>query len=110
MRHRVTLQARSQERDTSGQVKQTYTDRLNVWASVEPLRGREIFGGEKFSNEITTIIKIRFQKGVDESWRVKRLSESMGTEFYGILSIVRPYAIKREMWLGCKQMPMGEPV
>lgn len=110
LRHRVTLQSRALERDTSGQVKQTYTNRLTVWASIEPQRGRELFAGEKFANQISVVVHMRYQPDVDESWRIVRDTPSMGTETYGILGIVRPYAIKRELVMACQQMTMGEPV
>lgn len=110
LRHRVTLQSPAQERDGAGAAKRSYVDGPTVWASVEPLRGRELFAADKFANKITTLIKIRFQGNVDESWRVQHTTESMGTVYYGILAIVRPYAIKRELWLGCEAAPMGEPV
>lgn len=110
MRHRVTLQTRDKGRNTAGEVTETWTDQITVYASVEPMRGREFFGAERFANEITTVIKMRYQPRVTEAWRAKRDTPSMGIEVYGILAIVRPYAIKREMWLFCKQMPLGQPV
>ncbi len=110
LRHRVTLQSRSQDRDTSLQVKNTYTDEATVWASFEPQRGRELFAGEKFANQIDVVVRMRFHPRVNESWRLKRDTPSMGIEYLGILGVVRPYGIKREMVLACVQKPMGEPV
>ncbi len=106
MRHRVELQQKSQARDSIGQQSSVFTAKATVWASIEPTKGSEVWSSHKLSNEIETTIKIRFQRDIDESWRIYQPATGMT---WGILGIIRPYAIRRELWLGCTQRPMGEP-
>jgi len=110
MRHRLLLQSPSGERGAAGQAKRTFVDVATVWASIEPQRGRELFAGEKFANEITVVVRMRFRQGVNETWRAVRNTPSQGIEYYGFLGIVRPYGVAREMVVACKQMTTGEGV
>jgi SPP1 family predicted phage head-tail adaptor len=109
MRHRVVLQRRLPQQDGSGQQLDYWEDQMTVWAAVEPSRGREFFASEKFVNEISTVVKMRYHVNVDETWRIKR-QDPGNTQYWAILGIVRPYLLKRDMYLACRELTTGEPI
>ena len=75
----------------------TWTVFLNdIWASVEPLSGRELFAAQEFHNEVTTRIRIRYRDGVTAKMRV--VFESVN---YNILVIIDPELRHRELQLLC---------
>jgi SPP1 family predicted phage head-tail adaptor len=110
MRHRVTFQSRVTTKDSYGQPLDVWADMFTTWASLDDTRAREMFSGQKFLNEIQLTVRVRYRREVNESWRIKHSKpDSGGDELFGILGIVRPQRIRREMILACRQLAMGEP-
>ena len=75
LRHRVTVQRPVTSRDSYGQDVITWTSAGDVWAAVEPLRGREYFDADQHTGEITTRVIIRWRSdfdtlGFDSTWRI----------------------------------------
>lgn len=70
MRQRVTLQrvARTQDPDT-GEMADGWSDISQVWASVEPVSGREFIAGQATQNEVTARIVIRYRASVTAAMR-----------------------------------------
>lgn len=70
MRQRVTLQrvARTQDPDT-GEMANGWADVGQMWASVEPVSGREFIAGQATQNEVTARIVIRYRPGVTAAMR-----------------------------------------
>lgn len=75
LKQRVTLKRPSGGgRDQYGQPTDEFKPVATVWASVEPLRGREFFAAQQVNSEITTRIRIRYRRefagvAVNE-WRI----------------------------------------
>ncbi len=65
LRERVTLQQKTVTRDAYGAEVITWTDIATVWASVEPLRGREFLEQRRDGHEVTTRITVRYRSGLE---------------------------------------------
>jgi SPP1 family predicted phage head-tail adaptor len=71
LRHRVTLQKRSQTQDDAGQISNDFADFMTgVRASIEPLSGREYVAAQQVQSEISTRIQARWRPGLDETQRI----------------------------------------
>lgn len=69
LRHRVTIQKRSRAQDPSGEESDVFTAIAEVWASVEPLTGREQFTAQQILSEVTHRIRMRYIPGITVSAR-----------------------------------------
>ncbi len=70
LRHRINIQARSATVDEFGQESETWTTLNTVWASVEPLSGRELLAAQQVQGETTHRVRMRFQAGITTSHRI----------------------------------------
>lgn len=96
LRHRVQIQQHVQGYDEAGQPIQEWQTVANVWAAVEPLRGRELLAAMALTNETTTRIRIRYHPGITGAMRV--LFD--GTA-YNITSVIEVETRRREIQLIC---------
>lgn len=71
---------------------------LNVWAGIEPLRGREFFSAQQDNSEVTTRIRVRYREGIDRTMTFKYMNHE-----FEILYIIQPDFNKRELQLMCKE-------
>ena len=67
---RIDIQARSATVDAFGQESETWATVATVWASVEPLSGRELLAAQQVQGETTHRIRMRYQSGVTTSSRL----------------------------------------
>lgn len=70
LRNRITLKRIGETQDTFGQQKECLIDVGTVWASIEPLVGKQFFAAETIHNELTHKIKIRYNKNIKSGMRV----------------------------------------
>jgi len=70
LRQRVNIQARSATVDAFGQESETWATVATVWASVEPLSGRELLTAQQVQGETTHRVRMRYQAGVTTSTRL----------------------------------------
>lgn len=66
----ITLQQPSLVRDGVGQPIQTWGTVAQVWAQVQPLRGRELLAAQAVRSEQTIKVRIRWCADVRTTWRV----------------------------------------
>ena len=86
LRHRVALQQPVTTKDSYGQDVVTWTHVATVWASLEPIRGREYFEAQQHGNETTVRIVMRAQGSlIKPTWRVLH-----GSDVYEIVSVIDP--------------------
>ena len=73
LRQRVTLQSPTATQNSYGEEVITWTDERTVYASIEPLQGREYMEARLQTQEISHRIRMRYQpdKALHPSWRVK---------------------------------------
>jgi len=99
MRHRVVLQQPNPTVDTFGQPVKGWSTVATVWASVEPLNGREYFTAQQINAETTVRIRLRYGSelaSLSQDWRA-----TFDGKIYDILSIIQPREINQEIILMC---------
>lgn len=100
----VILQRRFEARTARGETVITYVDAFQVFASVEPLSGRELFTAQQTQSEITTRIRIHWRPGITELMRVKHVT-SFGSpdvfDLYDIKSAIDLRSRHEELELLC---------
>ena len=97
LKHRIVIQQVSEGENDLGDIIQTWTNFATVWASVEPLAGREYFSAQQVSAETTGRIRMRYKAGVSPTMRV--LFNSLT---YQILSVINPGELNVELELMTK--------
>ena len=70
MRHRITFQEAQKTSDGYKGFTETWVYVVEVWASVEPLSGRERFFSMQIKAEVTHKVKIRYRAGLSEDMRI----------------------------------------
>ena len=97
LRHRITIQQLAEGENDLGDIVQTWTAFATVWASVEPLTGREYLSAQQVSAETSGRIRMRYRAGVNPTMRV--LFNSLT---YQILSVINPGELNVELELMTK--------
>lgn len=95
----VTIEQVIESRDSKGGVVETWVTFAEVWASIEPLVGREYFDSKQLNAELTAKIRIRYLEGVTSKMRVL-----YGSRIFEIIS--PPIDVRegnREMVLMCRE-------
>lgn len=99
LRQRVTIQQKSVARDGYGAETVTWTTLATVWASVEPLRGREFSEMRQTQAAIDTRIRLRFREDIEPQMRA-----SWDGHTYDIEAIIQPAYDRRETQLMCQEV------
>ncbi|SEJ31649.1 phage head-tail adaptor, putative, SPP1 family [Azotobacter beijerinckii] len=69
LRHRLTFQRRQTGTDDFGQPLAGWEDIATVWASIEPISGRELLAAQQTQGEITHRIRCRYRDGLSTASR-----------------------------------------
>jgi SPP1 family predicted phage head-tail adaptor len=103
MNKRIELQLNSEETaaytTTLGGLSTTYATSSTVWASIEPLSGRELFVAQQAQSDVDMKVTIRYYSGLTTRYRVK-----FGSRYFGIQSIINTNEKNEEMILMCKEV------
>lgn len=70
LRHKVTIQKATESQDSYGEPDPTWGVYAVVWASIEPVTGREYLQNRQTGVEITHKVTIRYLDGVTAKMRV----------------------------------------
>jgi SPP1 family predicted phage head-tail adaptor len=70
LNQRVTIQQPSASKDALGQRVETWANVADVWAQVQPLKGREFFAAGAMQSEAAVRVRMRWRAGVDGTMRV----------------------------------------
>lgn len=100
LRHRVTIQEQAPEQDAYGERRSTWIDSATVWASVEPLRGREYLEARQEQAEISHRVAMRFRPGLSPAMRLKLDSGRVLV----IESVVNPLERRERLELMCREL------
>lgn len=104
LRHWVTIQRRVESDNPTGEQTWTFVDWQSMWASVEPLSGRELLQASQIGSNLNARIRIRFFPGINAKMRVRH-SYTFGDEpvldYYDIESVIHINERFREMHLMC---------
>lgn len=71
MRHRITFQKPIETPDGHKGHTVQWQDVITVWASVEPLSGREYFYAHQVQAEVTHRVKTRYRTDITTKMRIK---------------------------------------
>lgn len=100
LRHRITLQKLTNSQDSFGQqIEDNWMDIITVWASIEPLVGKQYFAAEQVQSEISHKIKIRYLPGITPDMRIK-----YSTRIFQIVSPLNYKELNIELQLMCKEL------
>lgn len=80
MRHRITFQKPLKTPDGYKGHTVKWQDVFTVWASVEPLSGREYFYSHQIKAEVTHRVKMRYRNGITLEMRIKHLDRTLAIE------------------------------
>jgi len=83
-----------------GEPDATWTTFATAWASIKPLRGRELIAAQAVASEVTGSIKLRYIAGLTAAMRV-----SYGGQIFNILAVVNTDQDDRELILMVNQGP-----
>jgi len=97
LRHRVEIQNYEMTQNDWGEVIYTWSPWATVWASIEPLQGREFFAAQALQSQTTVRIRMRYRPGVTSVMRVL-----WGGQIYDIESVIEPQSRRQELQLMCK--------
>ena len=61
LRHRVTIQVLSATQDTLGESSKVYQDAAVVWASINPVSGKEMLAAQQVRPDVTHKITMRYR-------------------------------------------------
>lgn len=103
LRHRVTIQrlvTGSPTQNAGGEPDASWADVATVYASIEPLRGRELLVAQQINSEVTGTIRVRYRAGLTSADRIK-----FGTRYYDVLGITNPEERNRELLLQVREGP-----
>jgi SPP1 family predicted phage head-tail adaptor len=101
---RITLQRRIEQRNVIGETEITYLNAISAWAAVEPLTGRELFAAQQTQSEITTRIRMHWQRGISERMRVVHITSyrtPRTQDVYDVLSVIDDRSAHEELQLMC---------
>ena len=98
LRHRIEIQAAAETRNAYGEVTQSWGTVGVVWASIEPLRGRELWEAQQVVGRVTIRVRIRHWTGLTHSHRLQD-----GLTVYNIEAVLNPKGRDREMELLCTE-------
>lgn len=71
LRQRITLQYKVVTRDAVGGEVITWTDQETIWASAEPLRGRDFFSAQQAQSDVSIRFTLRYRAYLNGTYRVK---------------------------------------
>ena len=80
LRNRVTIQTRSETTDDFGEIDFSWSNSATVWASVEPLSGRELMNAQQAGATVTHKITMRYKSGVNPKDRISFDSRTIEIE------------------------------
>ena len=100
LRHRIKLQSpvSTPDAEYGGAVPPSWADEDEVWAAIEPLRGRTYFAAAQANAELTHKVTIRYRAGLLPSWRVL-----FGERALSIVSVINPEERNRWLELMCTE-------
>jgi SPP1 family predicted phage head-tail adaptor len=98
LRHRITIEAPVETQGEDGTVTQAWETYAAVWASIEPLIGKEYFAQQREQAAVSHKIRMRALDGVTHKMRV-----SWGPRLFEIESALNVGERNRELVLMCRE-------
>ena len=99
LRHKITIQKSISTIDSFGSEVNAWSDVCTVWASIEPIKGREFFAAQKENAETTVRICIRYRTGISADMQIL-----YGNKVFEINAIIDVEERHIELQLMCKEL------
>ena len=103
MRHRITFQAFGGKQDSTGDPLQedddNWADVATVWASIDPISGREFYAAEQSQSEVSHKVRCRYRSGLTTAMRIK-----YGQRKFDIISIIDWEERHESLLIMCKEL------
>lgn len=97
LRFQVDIQKPVETQNAYGEPEVSWSDVATaVWASIEPLKGREFFAAKQINADIEARIVMRYRSGVQAKYRILH-----GENEYYIDSVINVGERDRELQLMC---------
>lgn len=100
LNQRVEIQAATNTCDSYGQPVSTWATVATVWATVEPINGREYETSLSERAEITHKIIMRYYSGLSAQHRLKH-----GTKIYQIVAVLNLMSGRKDVKVMTKELP-----
>ncbi len=98
LRQRITLQQSVKTPDGHKGFTEQWQDLITVWASVEPLSGREYFYSHQIKAEVTHRVKMRYREDLTVKMRIKHRDRVLEIE-----SILDKKERREELEILCRE-------
>lgn len=101
LRHRITIQqktAGSPQQNAAGEPDVSWTDYLVVYASVDPVTGKEPFLAQEHMSVVSHKIRVRYRAGVTAAMRVVYASR-----YFDIKAVLNWGERNKELLLLCEE-------
>ena len=99
LRHRIALQSSSGSQGEYGYTPLSFSTYATVWASVEPLNGRELLSAQQIESETTHRIRLRYLSTVTSEDRI-----SFDSRTFEIVSLINRKEKNWMLELLCKEV------
>ena len=103
LRHRVIVQRRAETTDAQGGIEESWTTLAYRWASVEPLRGTELFTAQQIEPKTTHRVRLRWDSEPLLSTK-DRLQMRDSGRILNIGSMLNVDERRREFELTCEEV------
>lgn len=70
LRHRIKITTPTESRGDTGEITYTWSTLATVWASVEPISGRELIQADQMQAEATVRIRLRYIPNLTTQCRI----------------------------------------
>lgn len=98
LRHRIKLQTAARVSDGAGGYTVTWTDTATIWASVEPVSGREPYAANQLQGQVSHKVLIRYRTGVSHGMRVL-----FGTRTFDVQAVLNDKEGDESLTLYCQE-------
>lgn len=99
LRHKIVIQNPSESNGSYGETVTTWGTFATVWASVEPLNGREYFESQQTNAEVNFRFRIRYTASITPKMRI-----SYDSRTFDIISVINVNERDRETVLMAKEV------
>lgn len=97
LRHRVTVQTATETRDASGEPIRGWADTATVWASIDPVSGREMLAAGQVNAEAVVRVRMRY-RALTTAQRLK-----WGSRVFDVVSVNNWNERDHELEVMCRE-------
>lgn len=98
LRHRVQLDHYTVAANAVGDPVKSWASVAEVWASIEPLSGRELEWAQQQHAQAAIRVTMRYRAGIDTTYRIR-----FGTRTFEVLAVVNPDERNETLVVTCRE-------